>query len=193
MPTTPGGRWSPNNGDGYDLITHLAAMQVSNESATATAIAAIPQNYHIGTDTQRLAISAPTAGLKFWVTDTGANAGEWTFVSAGVGWRQEVTPWVNLPLANSWVDYGSVYSPPSYRRMGGVVYVSAFIKGGATGIGTVVANLPTGFRPSKQMVFSTTTAPNNSAWVEVFTDGRIGLGSSASSTWTTLNFSFPAA
>lgn len=38
MPTTPGGRWSPNNGDGYDLITHLAAMQVSNESATATQV-----------------------------------------------------------------------------------------------------------------------------------------------------------
>lgn len=93
MPTTPGGRWSPNNGDGYDLITHLAAMQVSNESATGTeigtAIAAIPpvpQNYRIGTNDQRLAIPVGQLfeGLRFYATDT-ANP-EWIYT--GSVWAQ---------------------------------------------------------------------------------------------------------
>lgn len=39
MPTTPGGRFSPGDSDDWDLTTDLAAMQVSNEAATATEIA----------------------------------------------------------------------------------------------------------------------------------------------------------
>lgn len=39
MPITPGGRFSPGDSDDWDLTTDLAAMQVSNESATATQIA----------------------------------------------------------------------------------------------------------------------------------------------------------
>ena len=91
MPTTPGGRWSPNNGDGYDLITHLAAMQVSNESATAAAISAIPSpppTYHIGTNSQRLALSGANlfAGLQFKTTDNGAYLWENRDGTAS-GWR----------------------------------------------------------------------------------------------------------
>lgn len=75
MPITPGGRFSPGDSDDWDLTTDLAAMQVSNESATATAIAAIPaqpQNYRIGTNAQRLALTGAALfeGLKFYATDT---------------------------------------------------------------------------------------------------------------------------
>lgn len=76
MPITPGGRWSPSDGDDWDLTTDLAAMQVSNESATATeitnALAGVKQNYRVGTDAQRLAISGADLfeGLQFYATDT---------------------------------------------------------------------------------------------------------------------------
>lgn len=38
MPTTSDGRWSPADSDDWDLTTDMAAMQVSNMEATATAI-----------------------------------------------------------------------------------------------------------------------------------------------------------
>ena len=82
MPTTPDGRWSPNDGDDWDLTTDLAAMQVSNSTATSTAISTAiagippaPQNYRIGTDAQRLALSGANLfeGLEFRTTDTKRN------------------------------------------------------------------------------------------------------------------------
>lgn len=41
MPITPGGRFSPGDPDDWDLTTDLAAMQVSNETASANEIAAV--------------------------------------------------------------------------------------------------------------------------------------------------------
>lgn len=77
MPTTPDGRWSPNDGDPFDLTTDLAAMQVSNSTATANAIAnnVPPQNYRVGTDAQRRAIPAGQLyeGLTYYTTDTDRN------------------------------------------------------------------------------------------------------------------------
>lgn len=95
MPTTPGGRFSPGDTDDWDLTTDLAAMQVSNESATATEISAAiaampaqPQNYRIGTDAQRLALSGANlfTGLRFQTTTNGSF--EWlNTTGTAAGWR----------------------------------------------------------------------------------------------------------
>lgn len=95
MPITPGGRFSPGDSDEWDLTTDLAAMQVSNETATAneiaTAVAAIPTPipvYRTGTDAQRLALSGTSLvpGMRFQTTTNGSF--EWinTNGTAG-GWR----------------------------------------------------------------------------------------------------------
>lgn len=91
MPTTPGGRFSPGDSDDWDLTTDLAAMQVSNEAASATeisaALAAAPQNYRVGTDAQRLALSGANlySGIMFRTTDTNLT---WISTSsAAAGWR----------------------------------------------------------------------------------------------------------
>lgn len=75
MPITPGGRFSPGDSDDWDLTTDLAAMQVSNETATATEITAaingiLPTRY-IGTEAQRAAMTAPNLrnGIEFQSTD----------------------------------------------------------------------------------------------------------------------------
>lgn len=82
MPITPRGRWSPNDGDEYDLITDLAAMQVSNEEATDTQIDAIPDSAYRSdlTDAQRLALSGASLfeGLRVRPTDTKR---EWMYTS----------------------------------------------------------------------------------------------------------------
>lgn len=92
MPTTPGGRWSPADSDDWDLTTDLAAMQVSNESASAaeiaTAISAQLPTRFVGTDSQRTALVAPQLrnGIEFQTTDTNLTwqrrSGTW-FIAPG--------------------------------------------------------------------------------------------------------------
>lgn len=93
MPTTPGGRFSPGDSDDWDLTTDLAAMQVSNENATATeiaaAIAASPPptlNYRVGTNAQRLALASGSLfeGLRWRTTDLGGQ--DWLYT--GGAWYQ---------------------------------------------------------------------------------------------------------
>lgn len=55
------------------------------------------------------------------------------------------TPWIDLPYASGWSDYGSVYGPGQYRREGGKLKFRGLIAGTTTG--TVIATLPVGFRP----------------------------------------------
>jgi len=53
--------------------------------------------------------------------------------------------WIPLSLLNGWVSYDNTYGPPRYRKLNGVVYVQGLVKSGS--LGTVIANLPAGFRP----------------------------------------------
>lgn len=73
MPITPGGRWSPADSDDWDLTTDLAAMQVSNEAASATEIAAIPKSFRSGLNSARLALTGTdlVRGMQFQTTDNG--------------------------------------------------------------------------------------------------------------------------
>ena len=94
MPITPGGRVSPNAGDDFDLVTDLAAMQVSNESATAAEISAAVTSglasvtYRSGLNSERLGLSGASlvAGMRFQTTDNGGF--EWVnLTGASSGWR----------------------------------------------------------------------------------------------------------
>lgn len=84
MPTTPGGRWSPGDTDDWDLTTDLAAMQVSNETASANEIQ-LASNYRVLTNAQRLALPGAQLreGLTVWTSDTRV---EWRY-TGGV-WTQ---------------------------------------------------------------------------------------------------------
>lgn len=84
MPITPGGRFSPNDSDEWDLVTDLAAMQVSNETASSNDIQN-GSNYRVLTNAQRLALSGANLreGLMVWTSDTRA-----TFMYTGGAWVQ---------------------------------------------------------------------------------------------------------
>lgn len=84
MPVTPGGRFSPGDGDEWDLTTDLAAMQVSNEVASANEIAAQRQTYRVGTSAQRLALTGSNLFMGAAYQDT--DAGKRAFVHTGSKW-----------------------------------------------------------------------------------------------------------
>lgn len=151
MPTTPGGRFSPGDSDDWDLTTDLAAMQVSNESATttqiATAIAAIPatpQNYRIGTNAQRLALSGANLyrGLRFLATDTSI---EWEYTTL---WVMTDTPWQTMTLTSSWVNFGTPFGNAQYRLHSGSLELRGSIKSGNATVSNPIFTLPAGYRIS---------------------------------------------
>lgn len=105
MPVTSDGRWSPADSDDWDLTTDLAAMQVSNQTATASAIAAIRIPFQTGTNAQRLALSGANlyAGLTFRTSDNGGF--EWYNTNGtSAGWRVsggQILASINGPTGNT--------------------------------------------------------------------------------------------
>lgn len=73
---------------------------------------------------------------------------------------------------NSWVDYNATTHNKGgyYKSLDGVVHLQGVVKSGT--IGQPIFTLPTGYRPSKTLVF---TVPSNGAFgvLEVQTDGDV--------------------
>lgn len=56
--------------------------------------------------------------------------------------------WHAVSYQNSWSDFGAPMAPVSYRRMpDGTVFLRGMAKGGTQTDGTIVFNIPAGFRP----------------------------------------------
>lgn len=72
---------------------------------------------------------------------------------------------------NSWVDYGVTHNKAGYyKALDGRVHLQGVVKSGT--IGQPIFTLPTGYRPSKTLLF---TVPSNGAFgvVEIQTDGDV--------------------
>ncbi len=63
--------------------------------------------------------------------------------------------WQNLTMANSWVAYGGNFATPQYTKgADGLVSLKGLIKAGTATSGTVMATLPSGFRPSATILYA---------------------------------------
>lgn len=76
---------------------------------------------------------------------------------------------VTPTLYNNWVYYDSVnYSNVAYYKDGfGIVHLQGVVKNGTVGSGNIFT-LPSGFRPSKRLVFN-----NSFGRIDIFTNGEI--------------------
>lgn len=74
------------------------------------------------------------------------------------------TDWVYPTLQNGWTNYNNAagtYERARYKKRNGVVYIEGLIKSGTSkndGGLTPIFVLPTGFRPQKQLCFTTTSS-----------------------------------
>jgi hypothetical protein len=67
--------------------------------------------------------------------------------------------WANLPLQNNWTDYLSGYSTAAFTKTSdGMVVLKGLVRGGTATSGTVIGNLPVGYRPSELMIFGDSAA-----------------------------------
>lgn len=95
---------------------------------------------------------------------------------------------------NGWINYDTTWAPAYYfKDKSGRVQCVGLIKSGTTTAGTVLFNLPAGYRPGLQQLFA--TASNDLfARIEVMVNGDVTCGAGTSATWLSLtNMTFMAA
>lgn len=102
-------------------------------------------------------------------------AGNSLYVWNGTTWqgRIEDTGWVTVtPFLNSWVANGSY--PVTVRRVNGVIYWRGRLQGGSAG---PAVNIPAGFSPANDMLFSGVDGGSATAraWIFVRSLGQIQL------------------
>lgn len=116
----------------------------------------------------------------------------WYSGSAWVSFGLEDTGWATPTLQNGWSSIGSGYVAARYRRLNGIVYVQGTISGGTTTDGTVLFNLPAGFRPSASAQYPVAAGSSSGTMrVEVQSSGNVVLRTPVVSPFS-INFSFPA-
>jgi hypothetical protein len=95
--------------------------------------------------------------------------------------------WTNLTLQNGWVVYSSTFNSPQYTKgSDGLVTVKGLIKSGTATNGTVIANLPAGYRPSKKLIFSS-VANSHHARIDVASNGNITVEGDGDAVWMSLD------
>jgi hypothetical protein len=97
--------------------------------------------------------------------------------------------WTALTLSNSWVAYdgGTFFTTPGYAKgTDGLVRMKGLIKGGVTTNGTVIANLPAGYRPSGRVLTEADCNPNTECRVDILANGNVELYA-ADAGWTSLD------
>jgi hypothetical protein len=95
--------------------------------------------------------------------------------------------WTNLTLQSGWVAYGGIYATPQYTKgSDNIVRLKGLVKSGTTTSGTVVANLPAGFRPKDRTLLGSVCSPNVYCRVDVFPNGNVELQAS-NATYTSLD------
>lgn len=104
------------------------------------------------------------------VSPTDASS-QWTYWPNGGGSGQ---------LQNSWISYGSPFAPAAYiKTSGGVVFLKGLIRDGTLTNGTVVAQLPPGYRPNTTVTVPVTartaSGTNGAAVVQILTNGDITI------------------
>lgn len=93
---------------------------------------------------------------------------------------------LNSDLTNGWVAYGGGLESPSYSRVGNRVFCSGLIKDGTVSSGTLLFNLPVGFRPSGTVICGA-LSNNTLARIDVKINGDVVINTGVSYNYINLN------
>ena len=153
----------------------------------------------LGTNTDRtknIVLSVPNSPdgsfviSKGYLNDDGSVVG--TAVLSGdtsglVSLTNAPTP-IAITLQNSWVNFGAPWGDAKYvKDQLGYVHLSGFIKNGTTATGTIIGNLPVGYRPSAN-INMVSISYGYPMWITIFTNGDIAInGTAVSNTWVSLD------
>jgi len=99
--------------------------------------------------------------------------------------------WTDLSLQNGWANYGGSYTTAQFTRSPtGRVFLKGLVRYGTVTNGTVIANLPAGYRPAGRLVYQAATSANVAGRIDVLANGDVVIVS-GSTNWISLdNISF---
>lgn len=113
----------------------------------------------------------------------------WTLVTgvrSYTAWATEVGAWTAVTFLNSWVNYGSTYQVAQYRKVGDCVEIRGSVKNGTAG--SVVFNLPAGFRPPADLYLpGNNNAGAGASPVYIQSDGDVIHTATATTTYYSLD------
>ncbi|MFZ2991929.1 MAG: hypothetical protein WA087_03650 [Candidatus Saccharimonadales bacterium] len=94
------------------------------------------------------------------------------------------TGWTSMVMQNSWVLYAAGFSTPQYTKASdGLVTIHGLVKAGT--VGSTIATLPVGYRPSARAIFS--TASNSAvARLDIDSSGNI-IAVSGTNIWFSMD------
>lgn len=96
--------------------------------------------------------------------------------------------WSNLTLQNGWVAYGGIYAVPQYTKgSDGIVRVKGLIQSGTTTSGTIIANLPSGYRPALTSLQNGVCNPIVYCRFDVQANGNIVARDNVNAGWSSLD------
>jgi hypothetical protein len=172
-PTSP----TPASEAGQGVVE--LATQGEVEAGTAGILAATAARLKAELD-RRGAIAATETALGPVELATSAETQAGTDATRAVhpaGLKAALTPeaWIAPTLLNGWVNYGAPYDNAGYRKEpAGLVRLRGVIKNGTIANGTVLFNLPVGYRPSAQRsIPSYQGGADDAIRLEVATNGDV--------------------
>jgi Tfp pilus assembly protein PilV len=138
---------------------HLEGLAQQGTTAWGTAIAGLPAGYAPALH-QRFATNGDN-----WTYNAFAAYSSGTLNTLGYSnaylslqamyYPASYTNWTDLTLQNGWVAHAAGYASPQYTKSSdGIVTVKGLIKSGSTANGSIIANLPPGYRPAASQIFS---------------------------------------
>lgn len=172
--------FSPEEGLSSDIVQGVV---VSKDNTAGTLYTITVQGGTVGLPARSLV--PLVAGDTVWVVRKGKSL---------LVINHQDTGWHSLSFGAGWSDYGGVFSA-RYKKVSGVVHIEGIVTGGATG--TVIATLPAGYRPGREVMRTMFADFNVIYRVDIDTAGQIvhvnqAVGTARGTSWQDISTSFIA-
>jgi hypothetical protein len=93
----------------------------------------------------------------------------------------------NAALLNGWSNFGGTYTTAGYwKDKEGLVHLRGLIAGGNTANGTILLNLPAGYRPTAGRIMFTVLNNNTTGRIDINTSGDVIVEVLSSNVWLNL-------
>lgn len=102
--------------------------------------------------------------------------------------------WTAVTLQNGWQNYDATWGPADLkyiRKIGSIVAMRGLIKSGTTTYGTVIFNLPVGWRPSYPLILRAEDTTTDGWEMRIETSGNVIVGDDApNNSWASMACTF---
>ena len=101
--------------------------------------------------------------------------------------------WITATLNSPFTNYGGNFTDARYRKIGNIVCIDGLILINGASNGSTIFTLPSGYRPTGQIMFTGWNGNAGHARIDITSDGDVNLQTQAANSWFTLTMTFMVA